>query len=128
MAHVGAVLQWELYFADLDPVVGREQGGENRPVLILSNDGFNRVFDVVTVVPFTRQGGKARKVFPFEVLIGAGVAGNPVDSIAMPQQIRTISRFRLLDRIGILSDFEKRREIEDRLLDHLGISLEAEED
>jgi mRNA interferase MazF len=128
MAHVGAVLQWELYFADLDPVVGREQGGDSRPVLILSNDGFNKAFDVVTVVPFTKLEGKRRKVFTFEVLMPAGIAGNPVDSIAMPQQVRTISSFRLLERIGFLADPDKRREIEDRLLDHFGITLDAEED
>jgi mRNA interferase MazF len=128
MAHVGTVLQWELYYADLDPVVGREQGGDSRAVLILSNDGFNKALDVVTVVPFTRQEGKMRRVFPFEVLMPAKIAGNPVDSIQMPQQIRTIPRFRLLDRVGMLLDVDKRRELEDRLLDHFGISLEPEED
>lgn len=121
MAYAGSIYQWELYAADLEPAVGREQGGESRPFLIVSNDGFNRAFDVVTVLPLTKQEGKQRQVFPFEVLLPADKAGNPLDSIVMPQQIRTISRLRLLSRVGVLVDAALRREIEDRMLDHLGI-------
>lgn len=126
MAYRGPVFQWELYSADLNPSVGREQGGESRPVLIVSNDGFNRAFDVVTVLPLTKQEGKKRRVYPFEVLLPAGEAGNVLDSIVMPQQIRTISKVRLLSQIGSLSNPGRRREIEDRILDHLGISFEAD--
>ena len=124
MANFGPVLQWELFAADLEPAVGREQGGEGRPVLIVSNDGFNRSFDVVTVLPLTKQEGKKRRVFPFEAILPKDIAGNPVDSIVMPQQIRTISKARLLKRMGILTDAALRREIEDRILDHLGITLD----
>ncbi|MGH8102801.1 MAG: type II toxin-antitoxin system PemK/MazF family toxin [Chthoniobacterales bacterium] len=127
MAHLGAVHQWELFAADLNPAVGREQSGERRPVLIVSNDGFNRAFDVVTVLPLTKEGGKKRKIFPFEVRLPANTAGNDLDSIIMPQQIRTISKSRLLEPLGALTDAALRTEIEDRILDHLGISLEAEE-
>jgi mRNA interferase MazF len=126
MAYVGDVLQWDLFYADLNPTVGREQGGDSRPVLIVSNDGFNKGFDVVTVLPLTKVEGKTRRVFPFEVLFSSGLAGNAKESIVMPQQIRTISKFRLLDRVGSLVDGDKRREIEDRILDHLGISLDDE--
>lgn len=124
MAYIGPVLQWELFAADLQPTVGREQGGESRPVLVVSNDGFNRSFDVVTVLPLTKQEGKKRRVFPFEALLPEGMAGNPVDSIVMPQQIRTISKARLLQRMGVLEDQPLRREIEDRILEHLGIALD----
>lgn len=127
MAHMGAVHQWELFAADLNPAVGREQGGEGRPVLIVSNDGFNRTFDVVTVLPLTKEAGKKRKIFPFEVRLPANAAGNALDSIIMPQQIRTISKSRLLEPLGVLTNATLRTEVEDRLLDHLGISLEAEE-
>lgn len=127
MAHIGAIHQWGLFSADLNPAVGREQGGESRPVLIVSNDGFNSAFDVVTVLPLTKEAGKKRKVFPFEVLLPANAAGNDLDSIIMPQQIRTISKSRLLAPIGMLTDATLRTEIEDRILDHLGISLESEE-
>ena len=127
MAHAGVVLQWELYDADLNPSVGREQGGASRPVLIVSNDGFNRTFDVVTVLPLTKADGKKRLVYPFEIILPAKMAGNPLESIVMPQQIRTISKNRLRSRIGLLTNNELRREIEDRMLDHLGINLEADD-
>ena len=127
MAHLGAVHQWELFAADLNPAVGREQGGESRPVLVVSNDGFNRSFDVVTVLLLTKEAGKKRKIFPFEVRLPANTAGNDLDSIIMPQQIRTISKSRLLEPLGVLTDAALRTEVEDRMLDHLGISLEAEE-
>lgn len=127
MAYIGAIHQWELFSADLDPSVGREQGGESRPVLVVSNDGFNRAFDVVTVLPLTKEAGKRRKIFSFEVRLPANAAGNAPDSIIMPQQIRTISKSRLLEPIGVLTDATLRTEIEDRILDHLGIGLESEE-
>ena len=126
MAFLGGVLQWDLFGADLDPSVRREQGGESRPVLIVSNDGFNKVFDVVTVLPLTRTDGKKRRVYPFEVVMPAHLAGNPLETIIMPQQIRTISKNRLLSRIGQLEDVALRREIENRILDHLGINLDAD--
>ena len=126
MAFVGAVLQWDLFEANLDPSLGREQGGKSRPVLIVSNDGFNKVFDVVTVLPLTKTDGKKRRVYPFEIVMPAHLAGNPLESIIMPQQIRTISKNRLLSRIGQLEDVALRREIEDRILDHLGINLDAD--
>ena len=127
MAHRGTVVRWELYNADLEPAVGREQGGQRRPVLIVSNDGFNRSLDVVTVLPLTKTAQKVRRVYSFEVMLPATAAGNPLDSIVMPQQIRTISKTRLLSRLGCLNDVSIRREIEDRILDHLGISLDAED-
>ncbi|HEV2148599.1 MAG TPA: type II toxin-antitoxin system PemK/MazF family toxin [Longimicrobiaceae bacterium] len=126
MAHTGIVRRWELYWADLDPVVGNEQGGDRRPVLVVSNDGFNRAFDLVTVISLTKLEGKRRKVYPFEVLLPPEIVGTGYTSIVMPQQIRTISRFRLLERIGMMEDVEKREEIENRLLEHLDIEFEAE--
>lgn len=126
MAFAGAVSQWELFWADLNPAVGSEQGGHSRPVLIVSNDGFNRAFKVVTVLPITKLAGKHRQVFPFEVLLPAGSAGNELDSIIMPHQIRTISKTRLLEKIGTLENPDLRTAVEDRILDHLGISLDDE--
>lgn len=126
MAYASAVSQWDLFWADLNPAVGREPGGDSRPVLVVSNDGFNRAFDVTTVLPLTKLEGKKRQVFPFEVLLPAGSAGNDLDSIIMPQQIRTISRTRLLEKIGTLENSDLRTAVEDRILDHLGISLDDE--
>lgn len=126
MAHRGPVHQWDLYDADLEPAVGREQGGARRPVLVVSNDGYNKYFETVTVLPLTKTANKARRVYPFEVLLPAAAAGNALESIVMPQQIRTIAKLRLIKRIGRLTDAALRREIEDRMLDHLGIGFEPE--
>ena len=52
-------------------------------------------------------------------------AGDDLDSIIMPQQIRTISKSRLLESLGVLNDVTLRTEVEDRILDHLGIGLET---
>lgn len=126
MAHVGPVRRWEIYWVDLDPAVGSEQGGEHRPALVVSNDGFNQHFDVVTVVPMTKREGKRRRVYPFEVL-APDLVGTGDGSIVMPQQIRTISKRRLLERAGVLEDEAIQIELENRLLEHLGIDFEAEE-
>ena len=119
----GPVGRWELFWVDLEPRIGSEQGGDRRPALVISNDGFNAHFDVITVIPLTKTGGKRRRVYPFETLLPKGVAGNTEDSIAMPQQIRTISKRRLLKPLGALSDLRLRDEIERRLLEHLGIEF-----
>lgn len=123
---IGPVSRWELFWVDLEPAVGSEQRGDRRPALVVSNDGFNTHFDVVTIVPLTGSRGKRRKVYPFEVLLPPGVAGNPEDSIVMPQQIRTISKMRLLEPMGFLSDPGLQAEIENRLLEHLGIEFEIQ--
>ena len=125
MAYIGPVKRWELYWADLDPSVGSEQGGR-RPVLVVSNDGFNATFDVVTILSLTKLEGKRRRVYPFEVTLPPHVLGTGVSSIIMTQQIRTVSKKRLLERIGSLSEDAIREEIENRLLEHLDIQFEAE--
>ena len=127
MSHLGSVARWEIYWVDLEPHVGREQGGERRPAIVLSNDGFNANFDVVTVLPLTKREGKRRRVYPFEVLLPLDVAGAGFDSLVMPHQIRTISKLRLAERIGIIAEEGLRVEIENRVLEHLGIEFEAEE-
>ena len=127
MAFQGEVLRWDIFWVDLEPHVGREQGGERRPALVLSNDGFNAHFDVVTVLPLTKRAGKTRRVYEFEALLPAGVIGPEVESIVMPQQIRTISKLRLIQRAGALTDEHLRGEIEDRVLEHLGIEFIADE-
>ena len=126
MAHLGAVRQWDLFRADLNFPVGSEQGGENRPVLVVSNDGFNAAFPVVTVVPLTKTERKKRKVYDFEVVIPAGLCGNDVESIIMPYQIRTVDKKRLLDHMGRLEDVAVRSQVEDRIIEHIGVDLDDE--
>jgi mRNA interferase MazF len=126
MAHLGPVRRWEIYWVDLEPSVGSEQGSERRPAVVVSNDGFNHHFDVVTVVPITKREGKKRRVYLFEVL-APDLVGTGHESILMPQQMRTISKRRLLERTGVLEDESIRIDLENRLLEHLGIDFEAEE-
>jgi len=111
--------------ASLEPRIGREQGGK-RPVLVISNDGFNRHVPLVTVLPLTSLEGKRRRVYGFEVVLPANAAGNPLESIVMPQQIRTLSRSRINRVLGSLRSPHLRAEVEDRLLEHLGIGFEDE--
>ena len=127
MAYLGPVSRWEIYWVDLEPHVGSEQAGGSRPAIVISNDGFNAHFDVVTILPLTKRQGKRRKVYDFEVLLATEVVGTGHESIVMPHQIRTISKLRLLDRIGVLTDEDAQLAIENRLLEHLGIAFEAED-
>lgn len=106
--------------------MGTEQGGDRRPAVVVSNDGFNRHFEVVTVVPITKRAGKKRRVYPFEVL-APDLAGTGHESILMPHQVRTISKKRLLGRAGALSNEAIQLDLENRLLEHLGIDFEVEE-
>lgn len=82
----GAIRRWDLFRVDLEPIVGSEQGGSHRPALVISGDRFNRHFPIVTVLPLTGTRGTRRRVYPFEVVLEQGIAGNPEESIAMPQQ------------------------------------------
>lgn len=127
MAHTGPVSRWDLFWVDLDPHGGREQGGERRPAVVVSNDGFNAHFDVVTILPLTKREGKQRRVYEFEVLLPPEIVGTGYESIVLPHQVRTVSKLRLIDLIGVLADEYLRLEIENRLLEHLGIEFEAEE-
>ncbi len=108
--------------------MGSEQGGVRRPVIVVSNDGVNKTLPVVTVLSVTKLEGKKRKVYPFEVELPKGVITPDHASIVMIQQIRCISKLRLLERIGRLDDEGLCTQIENRLLEHLDISFEAEED
>jgi mRNA interferase MazF len=128
MPYTGPVKRWDLFWADLDFPVGSEQGGDPRPVLIVSNDGVNDFLPVVTQIPLTKAEDKQRKVYPFEVLFPPAIVGTRYSSIAMPQQVRAIDKVRLIRRIGLLADSDLQTQIENRLLEHLGIAFEIEED
>ena len=125
MSSPGELRRWDLVLLDLEPGDGSEQGGK-RPALVISNDGFNRSFPLVTVLPLTGLAGKHRRVYSFEVVLPERAAGNPAESILMPHQIRTVSRSRVDRRLGVLRDPERGEEIEARLLDHLGIAFPSE--
>lgn len=127
MAYLGPVHRWDIFWADLEPGVGSEQRGERRPVIVVSNDGVNAHLDVVTVISATKLEGKQRRVYPFEVRLPAGVLTPEHASVVMPQQIRAISKMRLLERIGTIENPDYQTRIENRLLEHLGIQFEPDE-
>ena len=130
MSPTGAVHRWDVFWADLEPGVGHEQKGAHRPVIVVSNDGYNAAFRMVTVVPATKLEHlehKVRRVYPFEVLLPKGTLSAQHASIAMPHQVRSISSLRLVEKIGVLGDARQQVEIENRLLEHLGIAFEPDE-
>ncbi len=92
----------EVYDARLDPVEGSEQGG-NRPVIIVSRDAINQNSPVVLVVPCTTYRSQ-KKVYPTQVLIKTSEGGLSLDSIAMADQVRVLSKKRLFHRRGKLTD------------------------
>lgn len=100
------IVRGELYTADLDPVVGSEQGGR-RPVLVVQNDQGNRFSPTVIVLALTSQLQKAR--LPTHVTIRAEQTGLSRDSVAMAEQLRTLDKQRLGPRIGRLPAEEMRR-------------------
>jgi mRNA interferase MazF len=94
-------IKWGIFLADLNPTLGSEQKGK-RPVLVVSDETFNSVMPVVTVLPVTSL-KPGRRVYPNEVLLPAGTAGLDVDSIVLAHQIRTIAKQRLIAPLGNLS-------------------------
>ncbi len=110
-------LRWTIIEASLDPVAGSEQKGI-RPVLIVSNEEFNKAMPNVTVLPLTST---KRRLYPSEVFLGQGKAGQILDSIIMAHQIRTISKQRLRSVIGHLEDFRLQAEVCAAIKEHLDI-------
>lgn len=94
------VRRGDIYYADMSPVVGSEQGGV-RPVLIVQNDVGNRYSPTVIAAAITSQTGKARLPTHIEVHTDSGLAKS---SIVLLEQIRTLDKRRLKDRMGHLDD------------------------
>jgi mRNA interferase MazF len=92
----------EVYDARLEPVEGSEQGG-TRPVIIVSRDAINAYSPVVLAIPCTTY-QTAKRVYPTQVLIQSPDGGLTNDSIAMADQVRVLSKTRLLRLRGMLSD------------------------
>ena len=95
------VRRGEIYYADLSPVVGSEQGGM-RPVLIVQNDMGNRHSPTVIAAAITSRTGKAK--LPTHIELSARSCGLNRDSIILLEQIRTIDKSRLRERMGRLDD------------------------
>lgn len=91
----------DIYYADLSPVIGSEQGGV-RPVLIVQNDVGNKYSPTVIAAAITSQINKAK--LPTHIEINALEYGLLKDSVILLEQIRTIDKQRLREKIGHLDD------------------------
>jgi len=95
------VKRGDIYYADLSPVVGSEQGGV-RPVLIVQNDVGNRYSPTVIAAAITSKMGKTR--LPTHIDVYADRVGLAKDSVILLEQIRTIDKKRLGEKMGHLDD------------------------
>lgn len=91
----------ELYYADLSPVVGSEQGGV-RPVLVVQNDVGNKYSPTVIAAAVTSKINKAK--LPTHIELPSNTYGLQKDSVILLEQIRTLDKRRLKERIGELSE------------------------
>ena len=91
----------DMFYADLSPVVGSEQGGI-RPVLIIQNDLGNKYSPTVIAAAITSQTGKNK--LPTNIEIDSSLCGLKNNSVVLAEQIRTIDKSRLRERIGHIDD------------------------
>lgn len=96
-----SVKRGDIYYADLSPVVGSEQGGL-RPVLIIQNDVGNRYSPTVIAAAITSRMGKTR--LPTHIDVYAERAGLAKDSVILLEQIRTLDKRRLKEKMGHLDE------------------------
>lgn len=95
------VKRGDIFYADLSPVVGSEQGG-TRPVLIVQNDTGNRHSPTVIAAAITSQTGKAK--LPTHIDLAGHSVGLTKDSVVLLEQIRTIDKKRLREHMGRLDE------------------------
>lgn len=100
------VKRGDIFYADLSPVVGSEQGG-TRPVLIVQNDVGNKHSPTVIAAAITSQTGKAR--LPTHINIRAADTGLAKDSVVLLEQIRTLDKHRLRERAGQITPADQKR-------------------
>lgn len=108
----------DIFYADLSPVVGSEQGGI-RPVLIIQNDIGNKFSPTVIVAAITSQ--KSKSKLPTHIVIYESENSLPRYSVVLLEQIRTIDKRRLLEKLGTLSE-EEMSKIDEALQISIGFS------
>ena len=113
------IARGDLYSACLDPVVGSEQGGI-RPVLVIQNDVGNRYSPTVIVLAVTGQLNKTR--LPTHVPVPAGGTGLAKDSVVLAEQIRTLDKRRLREKIGSLQP-EVMQKVSEAMMVSLGFPV-----
>lgn len=115
------VKRGDIYYADLSPVVGSEQGGL-RPVLIVQNDVGNRHSPTVIAAAITSRMSKTR--LPTHIDVYADRVGLQRDSVILLEQIRTIDKKRLKEKMGHLDD-SIMREVNDAISVSFGLTAES---
>ena len=111
------VRRGDVFYADLSPVVGSEQGGI-RPVLVIQNDIGNKYSPTVIIAAITSQINKAK--LPTHVEIKASEYGLSKDSVVLLEQIRTIDKKRLREKVGRFND-EMMNKVDECLKISLGL-------
>jgi len=110
------VKRGDMFYADLSPVIGSEQGGI-RPVLIIQNDLGNKYSPTVIAAAITSQTNKAK--LPTHIELDENTKGLKSNSVILTEQIRTIDKSRLKEKIGHIDDMT----IINKVNDALGISF-----
>jgi mRNA interferase MazF len=113
----------DIYYADLSPVIGSEQGGV-RPVLIVQNNVGNRFSPTVIAAAITSQRAKAN--LPTHIMLNAQTTGLAKDSVVLLEQVRTIDKHRLKERMGRL-DNTSMLQVDQALSISFGLDLEEDE-
>ena len=114
------VKRGDMFYADLSPVVGSEQGGI-RPVLIIQNDLGNKYSPTVIAAAITSQTNKTE--LPTHIKLGENTSGLKSNSVVLAEQIRTIDKSRLKEKIGHIDDSQ----IINQLNNALGVSFGLEQ-
>ena len=110
----------EIYYADLSPVIGSEQGGI-RPVLIVQNDVGNKQSPTVIAAAITSQKDKTK--LPTHITVGAENCGLAKDSIVLLEQVRTIDKKRLKEKMGSL-DTDAMNKVDKALSVSFGLDID----
>ena len=113
------IKRWYIFYADLSPVIGSDQGGI-RPVVIIQNDMGNKYSPTVIAAAITSQLGKTK--LPTHIPIGSQNVGLKTDSVILAEQVRTIDKSRLKEKIGHIED----KTIMNQINNALGVSIGIE--
>ena len=110
------VKRGDIFYADLSPVVGSEQGGV-RPVLVVQNDVGNKYSPTVIIAAITSQMNKVKLPTHVEVSVEFGL---PKNSVVLLEQIRTIDKKRLREKVGFTDEFFMKK-VNEALLKSVGV-------
>ena len=120
MKNVNNIKRGDIYYADLSPVVGSEQGGI-RPVLIVQNDVGNKFSPTVIAAAITSQHAKSN--LPTHINLNAKKSGLSKNSVVLLEQIRTLDKKRLKEKMGCL-DYYVMNQVDRALSISFGLALE----